>query len=465
VCGLAGNTGGNGALAAEMLERIKHRGPDGDGVVSAGGVTHGHVRLALLDLSSASAQPFRLGDSVLAFNGEIWNHREVRERLERKGRTFRTTGDTEVLAVALDEEGLDCLPTLDGMFAFSWSHPTRGHWLVRDEHGKVPLYVRRELRSGALEWASERKAWLHGASSFRRGMPPPSALAPGAALNLETGEVLSWKRARAPEAATPENVLRLLRAAVERRLFADAPVCCLISGGLDSSLILALAKQARPDVVAFTVAHDETARDLSSARRICEDLDVPLVVVRSSLEAGAYVDAVRTVETGSKAQVEIGALCLPLAREIARQGFKACLSGEAADELFGGYAAFLLKAWKQPDAEVVRLRQWQVAKMARGNFPRTNKAFLSAGVECRLPFMDPALVDLAVHATWEANPEHKKLLKAAAETYVPSWCVRRTKHTFQQGAGADARAARLFANPKPYYSAEVRNFLGYIPPD
>jgi asparagine synthase (glutamine-hydrolysing) len=228
MCGIAGGTRVSEEAVGKMLERIQHRGPDGSGIKAVGDVVHGHVRLALVDLSSASAQPFVVGGSTLTFNGEVWNYRSLRDRL---GGSFATTGDTEVLARWLNTHGLDGLAEVDGMFAFAWSSLDGQHWLVRDAFGKVPLYVARH-RSGFV-WASERKAFSNAGK--------PMAVPPGHAFNLKTGEWKQWY-SLPPACPMPAiSVLDALKSGVSKRLDADAPVCCLIYGGLDSSLVLALA--------------------------------------------------------------------------------------------------------------------------------------------------------------------------------------------------------------------------------
>jgi Glutamine amidotransferase domain len=163
VCGIFG-TFLSDASVEQGLERLRHRGPDGAGILRAGDAVHGHVRLALLDLTSASAQPFRYRGGVLSFNGEVWNYRELRAELGALGHVFQTTGDREVLAVALSEWDTDALPRLDGMFAFAWSDG-RADWLCRDRFGKIPLYVLRRGRS--YLWSSERKALLYGGRPCR----------------------------------------------------------------------------------------------------------------------------------------------------------------------------------------------------------------------------------------------------------------------------------------------------------
>ena len=228
--------------------------------------------------------------------------------LEQLGRTFRTNGDTEVLAQALDQWGLDALPRLEGMFAFAWSSGDR-HVLVRDRYGKIPLYVARAKGRGFV-WSSERKAMDR-----------------------------AWQA-------------------------------------------------------------------------------------------------------------------------IASDGYKACLSGEAADELFGGYGSMQIKGSKATDREWRAIRLQQLAKMARGNFIRCNKVFMAAGVECRLPFMERPLVETVLAMTKADCPPGKKALKQAARDLVPPWVISRPKDTFQGGAGMIDAAASVIPDPRAYYASECRTLYG-----
>jgi len=451
VCGLFGTYRSNESVE-RGLAALRHRGPDGEGIIEIGPAVHGHVRLALLDPSPASAQPFHRGGGVLSFNGELWNHRELREELTALGHAFSTTGDTEVLAAALVQWGVDALPRLDGMFAFAWSQRD-AHQLARDRFGKVPLYVLR--RGPSFVWMSERKAHPDG------GLAAP--LPAGCRLDLTDGSVHRWY---SPPAAPPPDgfdVLAALEQGVRRRLVADAPVCCLVSGGLDSGLILALAKKHRPDVVAYTAVLDPRSADLTAARRLCSTLGVPLrEVAVPAPTAASLAEAARTVEIASKAQVEIAALCIPLARRIAADGFKACLSGEAADELFGGYGNTCIQAARADDAGWRRIRLDLLEKMSRGNFVRCNKAFLAAGVECRLPFMELPLVEAVLNMGKTACPPGKKLLKQAALGLLPREFVVRPKETFQGGSGLSAAAGRAVADPTRFYNAEIRRAFGAL---
>lgn len=453
MCGLAGAVGGTEATVGVMLDRIVHRGPDGRGVARAGRAVHGHVRLALIDPTAASAQPFAYRGATLSFNGEIWNWRALRAELADLGHALTTRGDTEVLAAALDQWGVEgALPRLEGMFAFAWSRGDR-HVLARDRYGKVPVYLLR--RAAGLEWASERKAWLRGAAGAAAPLPL------GTWLDLDEGAPRRWYEV--PEEAERVNLAEALEDAVAQRLSADVPVCCLISGGLDSTLILSLAVRRRPDVVAYVATYDPDADDARSARRVCEELRVELREVRVPLPDEARVRAaVEAIEITSKAQVEIALLCLPLAARLAADGFKACLSGEGADELFGGYGNMQIKARGMGDRAWRGLRLAQLEKMGRGNFVRCNKAFMASGVEARLPFLDRRVVERALAAGVRECPPGKGMLKAAARGIAPDWVIRRQKDTFQGGSGVADACARLLAAPTRYYNAEARALFGAV---
>src|SRR6185437_10744828 len=191
MCGILGSFACPAFDVASRLDLIRHRGPDGSGVMTAGPAVHVHVRLSLVDLSHASDQPFCRSGGTLSFTGEIWNYRDVRADLEERGHQFHTTGDTEVLAAALIEWQEAALPKLEGMFAFAWSYRD-SHILARDRYGKIPLYVSR--RGKSFVWSNERKGlgkeW------------PAVALPAGSVLDLTEGTVRHWYSL---PAASPTN--------------------------------------------------------------------------------------------------------------------------------------------------------------------------------------------------------------------------------------------------------------------
>lgn len=454
MCGIAGTYNLSDISIEEMLEHIRHRGRDGEGIFRHGKVTHGHVRLSILDTSTRSNQPFIISDNTISFNGEIWNYKELKANLEAKGHQFTTTGDTEVLLRYLMEYGIEGLGDVEGMFAFCWSNKD-SHYLVRDRFGEIPLYLAK--RRDGFVWASERKAF----SSRYQAMAVP----PGYAFNLTKGEWVKWYAIPSDAPFSESLVKHAIARGVNHRLQSDVPVCCLISGGLDSSLILSLAKRRHKNIVAYTAKYSSSSEDLKSARRLCSELEIPLIEVPVNISLSAISDALATIEIASKAQVEIASLCLPLAERIASDGFKVCLSGEASDELFGGYGNFCIQASKVADSEVHKLRKALLLKMARGNFVRCNKSFMRYGVECRLPFMDLGLVETCVNATKSQSPTNKKLLKKIAVSDVPGWVIKRKKDTFQGGAGVSSWTAKHIGNPVRYYNNELRKQLGYLPHD
>lgn len=457
MCGIAGSFRCDVDVDA-MLDRISHRGPDGRGTCRSKDLLLGHVRLAIQDTSDSASQPFRYGDVLLAYNGEAWNPEELRREWNATvdSPEWTTSSDTEPIARLLDQVGISCLRLIDGMFAMAWESRD-GAWLARDRYGKIPLYYA-EYQGGYV-FASELKAF-----DLAWGVRP-KAVPPGSAVRLATGEIVRWDGGMPAEPCTPENVLRLLDDGVRKRMISDRPVCFLLSGGLDSSLVLALGKKYHPNPVAYTAVFDDQSADLAMARRVAQELEVPLVEVKVPRPTYAAIeDAVAAVEVPMKAQVEIALAHLPLMRAIASDGYRVALSGEAADEIFCGYGNMALRASQRPgDAGYRSVLQAAVDKMSRGNFMRVNKVMMSAGVEGRLPFMEEGLVAMALAANKADNPPGKRVLKEAALSVLPAYVVKRQKETFQGGTGITAAALELMDSPVRYYNAEARRLFGFLP--
>lgn len=433
MCGLVGNS--YGAPVDDELAGIGHRGPDDAGVHTDGDLVLGHCRLAIRDLTG-SRQPHRHGDTVVAYNGELWG--------------IDDPSDTRRIAAELDDAGPAALPGLAGQFAVAFTGP-HGSYLARDRYGEVTLYAER-LRQG-WRWASERRTLGAGAR------PIPA----GHHLNLETGELTRWAHPpEHPEPLTRETIRRNLAAAVDRRLVADVPVALLLSGGLDSTSIVAHALEHLDDAVAYTAVYDPHADDAKAARRVAAHYGIPLVEVPVAEPGLADVArAVDTIEIPMKAQVELAVLCDPLAARIAADGFRVVLSGEAADETFGGYGNLARHA--TDDATWRRVRRQAVDKMARGNFVRLSKVFLRHGVEARTPYADPELVEPALAAGVDACPPGKRALVDALEGIVPDAVRRRRKQTFQGSSGLSSALAARFSSPTRVYNAEARRRFGYLP--
>jgi asparagine synthase (glutamine-hydrolysing) len=436
-----------------MLDAIAHRGPDARATWQDGDTTLGHVRLAIQDVSDTANQPMEVDAVTLAYNGEAWNTDDLRAQFPN--REWQTKSDTEPIAALIARDGPQALNLVDGMFALAWRQNGSTH-LARDRYGKIPLYVAR-TRSGGYAFASELKALPHGQRAV--------AVEPGTSIDLTRGTVTQWAKQPEPLRCEPDTVRELLRQGVKQRLLSDRPVCFLLSGGLDSSLVLAFARDLHPNPVAYTAVFDKSSDDLIAARRIANHFDVPLVEVRvPDPTPQAVREAVWTVENPMKAQVEIALAHAPLMRRIADDGFRVALSGEAADELFIGYGNMAIASSRaRSDNEYRAVISAAVDKMSRGNFSRVNKVMMAAGVEGRLPFMEDRLVALALNSTRDTNPPGKKVLKEAARGVLPEWAIKRQKQTFQGGTGIAAAAKTLSASPAKSYNAEARRAFGWLP--
>ncbi|MDR7420808.1 MAG: asparagine synthase (glutamine-hydrolyzing), partial [Armatimonadota bacterium] len=305
MCGIAGRVNFRSGrpvdadLVGSMCHLVAHRGPDGHGVACTGPVGFGHRRLAIIDLSDAGRQPMWSGDGrlLVTFNGEIYNFRELRSELERRGHRFRTRTDTEVILAAYDEFGLHCLQHLRGMFAFAlWDRRERTLLLARDRLGKKPLFYR--LDRDGIEFASEPKGFLANPEFEPEADPaaiqaylalqyvpsPRSAfrgvnkLPPAHYLVVRDGRIeiaRYWRLRYEPklgcsEDEAAERLLHHLDEAVRLRLVSDVPLGAFLSGGLDSGTVVALmARHSSGPVRTFSIGFDEPAyNELPEARLV-----------------------------------------------------------------------------------------------------------------------------------------------------------------------------------------------------
>ncbi len=377
MCGLVGFADPDGviqdpvATVEEMVATLAHRGPDGQGVWHGGAVHLGHRRLAIIDTSDAGAQPMLAPwGSAIVFNGEIYNHVELREELETAGFRFRTRSDTEVLLAAWERWGPDCLDRLIGMFAFALWDPRQGRlFLARDRLGKKPLYLCQDGRF--LAFASEPKALLAVERIRRRAGLDGRALADF----LTLGYVLSPKSIYSNIQRLPagcwaeygahsgtlriqeywkleEHVLahrmpydedarhrfrELLEDAVRIRLRADVPVGCFLSGGIDSSTIAALvARVSKQPMRAFCVGFAESSFDeRAHARRVADHLGIEFTVLESG---GADLAAI--VRHCDEPFADTSLLPTWQLNAAASRHVKVALSGDGADEILAGYPTY-----------------------------------------------------------------------------------------------------------------------------
>lgn len=448
---------------------LAHRGPDSRGAVYRDGVSLGHTRLAIQDVSDRSDQPYEDGPVTLVYNGELFNADAVRQRVTELApdRVWRTTGDTEVIAAALHVLGpAVALPLFDGMFAMAWADRRRPGvmWAARDRGGEIPLHAH---LGRPLVVASELKAFNALGRRCGKGVVD---VQPGEWWEVTGhGEVTrkSFHRlvARPAEhslSAAAPLLADALRTAVARRVVSDVPVCSLLSGGIDSAAIAAELVNHHQDLVCYTARLDPRSRDLRCARAVAEHIGVQLVEVDVPCPtADDLTRVIRHIEMSYKAQVEIGWACLVLAQRMRADGFKVTYSGEGSDELWASYG-FAYHGLAQQDW--FTYRRDLVLTQARRNFPRVNKAFMTYGVEARLPFLDPDVVDLALSlprtAVQDGRARPKAVLQMAYRDRLPGVVTRRPKVAFQDGLGLKDTISHVLPDPLRYYRLEQARLYG-----
>jgi asparagine synthase (glutamine-hydrolysing) len=375
MCGIAGRYNfrsgapvGEDVLAA-MCRLVAHRGPDGKGTWAADAVGFGHRRLSIIDLSDAGRQPMQTADgqTTITFNGEIYNFEEIRRDLESRGCAFASRTDTEVILQAYRVFGPACVRRLRGMFAFAiWDAGARRLFAARDRLGKKPFYYRED--ADGLAFASEPKAFLAEASfapeadrralfdylSFQYVPGAASAfrgvrrLLPGHTLTLEDGRVTLeryWSleflpKARGSEADAEEDVLERLRAATRLRMISDVPLGAFLSGGVDSSLVVALMAEAGLGrVKTFSIGFDEAVyNELPHAKAVAERFGT------EHHEAVVRPDAVallpKMVWHYNEPYADSSAIPTFYLAEMTRRHVTVALNGDGGDEGFGGYERY-----------------------------------------------------------------------------------------------------------------------------
>lgn len=465
MCGIAGGWGVDDARVRAGIAALQHRGPDASRVVARGNAVLGHARLSIVDVGERSHQPFVFGDIALVYNGELWNMHAVRSELAHLGAQFATTSDTEVVAAALYRWGTGALSRLDGMFAMAWHDGKDGRMhLARDRFGEIPLHVNPQARV----FASEAKAMRAMGIDDWAWLPPGHMMSFGDDVRWSPPQ--SWYYPSAvPVARSIESAAPLVRRHLENgtasRTISDVPVCTLLSGGIDSTIIALHLKRHIPNLVAYTAVMNPRSRDLRCARAAAEMIGVELREVPvAPPTADDLAEVVRLIEQPHKAQVEIGWACLALARRMREDGFKVTFSGEGSDELWASYGfahhGVIAHGWHE-------YRRKLFLDQHRKNFARCNKVFMAHSVECRLPFLERGLVELALSLPRDAveqgtNP--KAVLAHAYDGDLPEEILRRPKVAFQDGMGLKAKAADAVRDPKRFYLAEYNRSYGGTKP-
>lgn len=435
MCGLWCTVGRR--IGREVLDPVRSRGPDGEGwreiATPAGPVVLGHRRLAIYDLSDASAQPFESGDGrfVVVFNGAIYNFQDLRRELEARRVEFRTAGDTEVLVEAWRVWGSEALDRFDGMFAFLLldRRELRLH-AVRDRLGEKPLLsasdgrgaihfgsdLRQFRRLAEVDWRLDEAAAARflnygeidrtdrtlvrgvrrvpAGSRLELDLSSPEALAAGLSADPRRWWLVADRPAPA-DAADPQALRARLIASVRTRMVADVPSGVCLSGGLDSTIVARTAAAGGASVACVSAvfeARDAAGRDLSEAPFVAAAVEgAPLTVFRLSPSAEDTVDALDRIVGAQGEPIPTTSVCVQwfVFREARARGLKVMLDGQGADELFGGYPS-MLGAWLAD-----RLRQGPLA--------------WARGLE-DLIRVDPTLDRRTlVRATWAAAPERSRI--------------------------------------------------------
>jgi asparagine synthase (glutamine-hydrolysing) len=448
--------------ALELSRLQRHRGPDWSGVFACDQAVLAHERLAIVDVLQG-AQPLYGPDDaqILAVNGEIYNHRELRSELAND-HPFATDSDCEViLALYRQRDDLDWLDELDGIFAFVlFDRAVNRYVVARDPVGVIPLYLGRD-EHGVLHVASEMKALTPVCVSVET-FPPGHVLdsSEGPDARPRPYRDRPWRRweTLTTRPADPAVLREALDTAVRRQLMSDVPYGALLSGGLDSSVIAALAARHAPRRVedgersaawwprlhTFCIGL-EGSPDAAAALEVAEHIGSVHHDFRFTVQEG--IDALRDVvwhlETYDVTTIRAATPMLLMARRIRAMGIKMVLSGEGADEVFGGYLYF----HKAPDARA--FHEETVRKLDRLHLYdclRANKAMAAWGVEARVPFLDPVFLDVAMTLDPEAKRPlppapgrpgrmEKHLLREAFADLLPESVAWRQKEQFSDGVG------------------------------
>ncbi len=441
------------AQALRLSKLQRHRGPDWSGIYSSGRAILAHERLAIVDMLHG-AQPLKSadGEHVLAVNGEIYNHRELRDSLAAPY-DFRTDSDCEVILALYREHGAGFLDLLNGIYAFVLYDAPRDRYLIaRDHMGIIPLYIGRDA-DGNLYVASEMKALVPICRAIEE-------FPPGHYLDNERGELQrhysrGWRDYETVRgaAAEPRAIRHALEDAVRRQLMSDVPYGVLLSGGLDSSIIAACAQQhaARriedggnseawwPRLHSFAIGLEGAAPDLPAARAVAEHLGTVHHEFHFTVQDGldALPDVIHHLETYDVTTVRASTPMYLMARRIRAMGIKMVLSGEGADEIFGGYLYF----HRAPDARA--FHEETVRKLDRLHLfdcLRANKSMAAWGVEARVPFLDKDFMDVAMSIDPAAKMMapgriEKQILRDAFADMLPPAILERQKEQFSDGVG------------------------------
>lgn len=438
--------------ALRMSQKIRHRGPDWSGIYTGGSAILCHERLSIVDPESGK-QPLFSSDKkqVLAVNGEIYNHQDIRRRYAGKYQ-FQTGSDCEVILALYRDKGIDFLEDLSGIFAFALYDAERDEFLIaRDPIGVIPLYIGYD-DDGKVYVASELKALEGQCDRYEPFLPGHYY------WSREPGMKRYYKRDWFSYGAVKDNAVSVtdihdaLEAAVKRQLMSDVPYGVLLSGGLDSSVISAIAEKFSerriedddkerawwPRLHSFAVGL-KGAPDLAKAKLVADYIGTVHHEINYTIQEGldAIRDVIYFIETYDVTTVRASTPMYLLARVIKSMGIKMVLSGEGADEIFGGYLYFhKAPSPKAFHEETVR----KLSKLYMYDCLRANKSLSAWGVEGRVPFLDKEFLDVAMRTNPEAKmcpgkTIEKRIVREAFANMLPDEVAWRQKEQFSDGVG------------------------------
>ncbi len=436
----------------EQSKKVRHRGPDWSGIYCGEKAIIAHERLSIVDPESGG-QPLYSKDKklILGVNGEIYNHQAIREQTKDRYE-YQTGSDCEVILALYQEKGVDFLDDLNGIFAFALYDEEKDAYMIgRDHIGIIPLYTGWD-KFGNFYVGSELKT-LEGVCSKIEEFPP------GSYLYSKEGEIKRWwtrdwmdyENVKDNEASIPE-LKKAMEDAVHRQLMSDVPYGVLLSGGLDSSVTSALAKKFSakrvedgdqkdawwPQLHSFVIGLDGSP-DLAAARKVADHIGTIHHEIHYTIQEGldAIRDVIYHIETYDVTTIRAATPMYMLARVIKSMGIKMVLTGEGADEIFGGYLYF----HKAPNPE--EFHKETLRKLSKLNLYdclRANKSLAAWGVEGRVPFLDKEFIDVAMRM----NPKEKMagngrmekwVVRKAFEDMLPQSVAWRQKEQFSDGVG------------------------------
>ena len=438
--------------ALRMSQKIRHRGPDWSGIYTGGTAILAHERLSIVDPESGR-QPLYSPDNkqVLAVNGEIYNHQDIRRCYEGKYQ-FQTGSDCEVILALYRDKGIGFLEELSGIFAFAlYDADTDTFLIARDPIGVIPLYIGYD-DDGTVYVASELKALEGNCQRYEVFLPGHYySSTEGEMKRYYSRDWFEYENVRDNDSSV-DDIRRSLMDAVKRQLMSDVPYGVLLSGGLDSSVISAIAERFSesriedngetkawwPRLHSFAVGL-KGAPDLAKARLVADHIGTVHHEINYTIQEG--LDAIRDViyytETYDVTTVRASTPMYLLARVIKSMGIKMVLSGEGADEIFGGYLYFHKAPTPQAfHEETVR----KLSKLYLYDCLRANKSLSSWGVEGRVPFLDKEFLDVAMRTNPAAKmcrgkEIEKRIVREAFADMLPDAVAWRQKEQFSDGVG------------------------------